>query len=79
MDALAASAALLEHPAGGARADAENLRVSVKCRPDRSGAIEGSQEIVGCGASAGVEPRSAAAGGRLVLFTLHATAGKYEA
>lgn len=66
-------------PAGAA--DAGNLRVSVKFKLDRTGAIEGSPEIVRGGGSAGVERAAAEAARRAVSrcapYTLPAE--KYEA
>ncbi|MEW9806118.1 hypothetical protein [Mesorhizobium marinum] len=66
-------------PAGAA--DAGNLRVSVKFKLDRTGAIEGSPEIIGGGGSAGVERAAAEAARRAVSrcapYTLPAE--KYEA
>ncbi len=66
-------------PAGAA--DAENLRVSVKFRLDRSGALEGNPEIIRGGGSAGVERAAAEAARRAVSrcapYTLPAE--KYEA
>jgi len=66
-------------PAGAA--DAENLRVSVKFKLDRSGALEGSPEIIAGGGAAGVERAAAEAARRAVSrcapYTLPAE--KYEA
>lgn len=66
-------------PAGAA--DAQDLRVSVKFRLDRTGALEGSPEIIRGGGSAGVERVAAEAARRAVSrcapYTLPAE--KYEA
>ena len=66
-------------PAGAA--DAGDLRVSVKFRLDRSGALEGSPEIIAGGGTAGVERAAAEAARRAVSrcspYTLPAE--KYEA
>jgi TolA protein len=66
-------------PAGAA--DAGDLRVSIKFRLDRAGAIEGSPEIIGGGGNAGVERAAAEAARRAVSrcapYTLPAE--KYEA
>jgi colicin import membrane protein len=66
-------------PAGAM--DAENLKVSVKFRLDRSGALEGSPEIIEGGASSGVQRAAAESARRAVArcspYTL--PADKYEA
>jgi colicin import membrane protein len=66
-------------PAGAV--DAENLRVSVKFRLDRTGALEGSPEVIHGGGAAGVERAAAEAARRAVSrcapYTLPAE--KYEA
>lgn len=66
-------------PAGAA--DADNLRVSVKFRLDRSGAVEGSPEVIAGGGLGGVERAAAEAARRAVSrcspYTLPAE--KYEA
>ena len=66
-------------PAGAA--DAGDLRVSVKFRLDRSGALEGSPEIIGGGGSAGVERAAAEAARRAVsrCAPYNLPAEKYEA
>lgn len=65
-------------PAGAA--DGENLRVSVKFKLDRSGALDGSPEIISGGGSGGVERAAAEAARRAVArcapYTLPAE--KYE-
>ena len=66
-------------PAGAV--DAGNLRVSVKFKLDRSGAIEGSPEIIDGGGSAGVERAAAEAARRAVsrCAPYNLPAEKYEA
>lgn len=66
-------------PAGAA--DAENLRVSVKFKLDRTGALEGSPEIISGGGSAGVERAAAEAARRAVTrcAPYNLPAEKYEA
>ncbi len=66
-------------PAGAA--DAQNLRVSVKFRLDRSGAIEGSPQIISGGGGAGVERAAAEAARRAVsrCAPYNLPAEKYEA
>lgn len=66
-------------PAGAV--DAGNLRVSVKFKLDRSGAIEGSPEIINGGGSAGVERAAAEAARRAVsrCAPYNLPAEKYEA
>lgn len=66
-------------PAGAA--DAGNLRVSVKFKLDRSGAIEGSPQIISGGGSAGVERAAAEAARRAVsrCAPYNLPADKYEA
>jgi TolA protein len=66
-------------PAGAV--DAGDLRVSVKFRLDRSGAIEGSPEIINGGGSAGVERAAAEAARRAVsrCAPYNLPAEKYEA
>ncbi len=65
-------------PAGAA--DAGSLRVSVKFRLDRNGALEGSPEIVSGGGSAGVERAAAEAARRAVsrCAPYNLPAEKYE-
>lgn len=66
-------------PAGAA--DAGNLRVSVKFKLDRSGALEGAPEIINGGGSAGVERAAAEAARRAVsrCAPYNLPAEKYEA
>jgi outer membrane biosynthesis protein TonB len=66
-------------PAGAA--DAGDLRVSVKFKLDRSGALEGSPEIISGGGSAGVERAAAEAARRAVsrCAPYNLPAEKYEA
>lgn len=66
-------------PAGAA--DAQNLRVSVKFRLDRSGALDGSPQIVSGGGSGGVERAAAEAARRAVsrCAPYNLPAEKYEA
>jgi colicin import membrane protein len=66
-------------PAGAA--DAGNLRVSVQFKLDRSGAIEGSPQIISGGGSAGVERAAAEAARRAVsrCAPYNLPAEKYEA
>lgn len=66
-------------PAGAA--DGGNLRVSVKFKLDRSGALEGSPEIISGGGSAGVERAAAEAARRAVsrCSPYNLPAEKYEA
>ncbi len=66
-------------PAGAA--DAENLRVSVQFKLDRSGALEGSPEIISGGGSSGVERASAEAARRAVArcAPYNLPADKYDA
>ncbi len=66
-------------PAGAV--DAQNLRVSVKFKLDRSGALEGSPEVISGGGSAGVERAAAEAARRAVsrCAPYNLPSEKYEA
>lgn len=66
-------------PAGAV--DAENLRVSVQFKLDRSGALEGSPEIISGGGSGGVERAAAEAARRAVArcAPYNLPADKYDA
>jgi outer membrane biosynthesis protein TonB len=66
-------------PAGAT--DAENLKVSVQFKLDRSGALEGSPEIISGGGSSGVERAAAEAARRAVArcAPYNRPADKYEA
>jgi outer membrane biosynthesis protein TonB len=66
-------------PAGAA--DAENLRVSVQFKLDRSGALEGSPEIISGGGSNGIERAAAEAARRAVArcAPYNLPANKYDA
>lgn len=66
-------------PAGAA--DAQNLRVSVKFKLDRSGAVEGGAEVISGGGSSGVERAAAESARRAVLkcSPYNLPADKYDA
>jgi len=66
-------------PAGAA--DAQNLRVSVKFKLDRNGAVEGGAEIISGGGASGVERAAAESARRAVLkcSPYNLPADKYDA
>ncbi|MEP9372185.1 hypothetical protein [Mesorhizobium sp. KR1-2] len=66
-------------PAGAV--DAQNLRVSVKFKLDRSGAVEGGAEVISGGGSSGVERAAAESARRAVLkcSPYNLPADKYDA
>jgi len=66
-------------PAGAA--DAQNLRVSVKFKLDRNGAVEGGAEVISGGGSSGVERAAAESARRAVLkcSPYNLPADKYDA